>query len=344
MDTNFIKDIGRSYILSSMLPAALFVMLGGVFYQDFFYSLIVEKSELYNNLSIGLIIFILSVLITWIGFTLYSIVNLTVRFYEGYYLFPWLRKLLVFLFYKRMYRKKTKNIRAIMQARNVPSSDWNETVDKYYDLAWAEYGDVELSFPIREEDLLPSKLGNVLRASEQYPHRYGLTAGINLWTRLSILLPPRIAFELEEKNNNMLFLLNSSLLFYIHFLIAVGAGLSGYSSEPNKYAAIAIICLFFGYAMYISSVPVAKTIGLLIRSSFDMYRFDLLKQLNYPIPETLSQEKMLWTKISDFIVTAGNLGIKPLEFEYSLRSEFLSEKAETKKVTGKKSSTKKAQT
>ena len=98
----------------------------------------------------------------------------------------------------------------------------------------------------------------------------------------------------------------------------------------NQFLLIGIIWIVLGYGLYILSIPVAKTIGLLIRTSYDLYRFDLFKQLNHPIPKTLSQERKYWAKISDFIVTGGKLGVEPLEFNYSLRPEFLIEEKENK--------------
>lgn len=328
-ENSLVKDIGRSYIFSSMLPAGIFVALGVFIYRDFVFSNYILEAGI-DNLSTGLVIFLLLSAIMWIGFALYSSVNWTVRLYEGYYLPELVRKILVYLFYRCPHRKKTQNIKKILQAKSQHTAESEEIIKKYYDQAWAEYGDVELSGPIREEDLLPSMLGNVLRASEQYPTKYGLTAGVNMWTRLAVLLPPEMATVLEEKNNNILFLLNSSLLAYLHCLFAlVISGLHyymGVKAPVEKYLIIAGSCFVVGYALYLLSIPVAKTLGLLVRSSFDLYRFDLLKQLNYSIPTSLSQEQKLWLKISDFIVTAGNLGRQPLEFEYNLQSKYMPEK------------------
>lgn len=367
-ENSLIKDIGRSYIISSMLPAGLFVTLEVFFYRNFVLSLFVDKN-ISGQLSVGLAILLLATLIMWIGFALFSIVNWTVRLYEGYYLPSWLSKLLVFIFYKGPHKKKTKYIQQIMQANQELPPDWKEKVDKYYNQAWSDYSDLELSSPIRQEHLLPSKLGNVLRASEQYPEKYGLIAGagINIWPRLTVLLPLNMANQLEDKNNSILFLLNSSLLSYASGLIAVLFSVvfrivhaypriliyienqavkdvfnnSTPATNEIKYLIFAGVWFLLGYALYIFSIPVAKTMGLLIRSSFDLYRFDLLKQLNYSLPETLSQEQSLWMKISDFIVTAGILGRRPLEFEYNLRSELLTGRQQTKYFTSRKSTKKK---
>lgn len=364
-ENSLIKDIGRSYIVSSMLPAALFITLGVFIYRANIPQLL-STSIISDQFSASLY-FLFAGFIMWAGFALYSMVNWTVRFYEGYYVPSWLKEFIVFLCFRWVHRKKTRYIKKVIKANKEKSANWGEIIDQNYDRAWADYSDVELSGPMREEDLLPTRLGNVLRGSEKYPEKYGLTAGIDLWTRLATVLPPNIANTLEEKNNNMLFLLNSSLLSYIMSIFAfwnwgsckvnqscsttltlikfidLRKGLSSCANglAENEFLILGFVWIFVGYVLYILSIPVAKTMGLLIRSSFDLYRFDLLKQLNYSIPRTLTQEKKIWQKISDFIVTGGNLGVKPLEFKYNLRSELLPSKPLTKSSRSRKSIKKK---
>lgn len=344
-----------------MLPAALFVAAGGLLYYDKVIPNNFQPNES-NQLTIWLIFILIATFIMWIGFALYSTVNLTVRLYEGYYLPPRIRKILVNLFFVKSHRRKTQYIREIFRIHKEMPSNWKELIGRYYEQAWADYADIELSSPIREDDLLPSMLGNVLRASEQYSQKYGLKAGIDIWTRLSVLLPPVMANELEEKNNNIIFLLNSSLLSYMHSLIAfviwlifridsvcsqvgscVGTGTIKeiinypiFSNSEAKYLFYFAAWFVIGYVLYVFSIPVAKTFGLLIRTSFDLYRFDLLKQLNYEIPKKLSRERSLWWKISDFIVTGGVLGTQPLEFEYNLRNEYVIKKNQPSKPLGRK--------
>jgi hypothetical protein len=363
-ENSLIKDIGRSYILSSMLPAAFFLSIALILYR----ALIPEVFAIpiiQDQLSIGLWI-LFSTLIMWVGFALYSMVNWTVRFYEGYYLFNWVKRSLIYLVFRREYKKRTQYINEVRNANKNHPPDWQTVVDKNYDRAWSDYSDAELSIPLREPDLMPTRLGNVLRASEQYAEKYGLTAGIDLWSRLAALLPVNMANQLEDKNNNLIFLLNSSLLSYINGLIAFSIwgtckivntcsttiitslnpmfGIKNASSclilgfTPTKFLFMGFGWILLGYILYILSIPVAKTYGLLVRASFDLYRFDLLKQLNYPVPTTLTQEKRDWLKISDFMVTGGNLGTIPLEFNYNLREEYLKEKPQKMEIKyGKKS-------
>ena len=359
-ENSLIRDIGRSYIVSSMLPAAFFIALGVFIYRANIPQLL--SIPILSDKYSASLYFLFAGLIMWAGFALYSMVNWTVRFYEGYYLLGWMKKVLVFLFFGREYKKKTKYIERVLQAKKNRPVGWEEIIDENYNQAWSDFSDAELSIPLRADDLMPTRLGNVLRASEQYPEKYGLTAGIETWSRLATLLPPNMANALEEKNNNMLFLLNSSLLSYFMGVFAFGTwgickinqscsttlgivrafgvkdGLSSYLKgfAENEYLLLGCFWILVGYILYVLSIPVAKTIGLLIRSSFDLYRFDLLKQLNYSIPSTFSQERKAWGKISDFIVTGGSLGTIPLEIEYNLREEYLNEPSQKKKTQSKK--------
>ena len=212
-ESSIIKEIGRSYIVSSLLPAGFFITLGIFIYRSLIPKILITAVP-FDHFSISLVI-LYCTLIMWVGFALYSIVNWTVRIYEGYYLPEGIKKILVTLFHKGVHNRKSKNIRIIQWANKVQPLNWDSYTEKYYDQAVADYADLELTSPIEHKDLLPTKLGNVLRASEQYPLRYGLTAGIQIWTRLVVILPPNISKELEEKNNNMIFLLNSSLLCYL---------------------------------------------------------------------------------------------------------------------------------
>ena len=89
---SFIKEIGRSYIVSSFLPAALFVSLGVFIFHGFAPDFVVDgiqKTNYFlgfdkpNSLSLGSM-FILFILTAWVAFYLYSSINWTVQLYEGY--------------------------------------------------------------------------------------------------------------------------------------------------------------------------------------------------------------------------------------------------------------------
>lgn len=367
MDQNsLIKDIGRSYIVSSLLPAGFFISLGYLLYKDFF------PLDLINNIvkdpiSAGQWV-LLFTLVFWVAFALYTSANWTFKLYEGYYFPRWLTWLLNKLFVYQRFERQMKNISDFnkMKDQNLEISQLTFDQRKIVRLANADYINVELITPTKKEYILPTRLGNVLKASELYPEERFFMQGLIFWPRLLPSLPPSMTGQLEEKNNGLTFLLNSSLLSYINgflgLLIWVGSKIfyiwpnillflqrhevdhlvmNGFTVfSANEYFVVCITWFVAGYVFYRLSIPVAETYGLLVRSSFDLYRFELLKQLNQPIPRSLSQERKLWAKLSDFIITAGQLQLKPvpIDIDYEIRNELLTNPRPRRKSAKKKKS------
>ena len=86
-----------------------------------------------------------------------------------------------------------------------------------------------------------------------------------------------------------------------------------------------------GYIAYRLSIPIVVNFGLLIRTSYDLYRFELLRKLNHPIPKSIQEEKNFWEKISEYMIAGDRLGFQPVEFSYSIRNELLDYKEPAKK-------------
>ena len=154
---------------------------------------------------------------------------------------------------------------------------------------------------------MPTRLGNILRASELYPQiRYKID-GIALFPRLSAVFPPEFSADFEEKNNHIIFLLNSSFLSCLIGFASVLLGIVGniYLSRlvktnpdvpsnllergfsllsPAEHIWIGIGFLIAGYIIYCVSITVAEGYAFFVRTAFDLYRFDLLRELNQPVP------------------------------------------------------------
>jgi len=134
--------------------------------------------------------------------------------------------------------------------------------------------DAELmTFPVDRGRLMPTRLGNILRAAEEYPEvRYGLVAAV-CWPRLWLLLPEEVKKELSEARgrlNSATRLLAWGLLFIVWTMWAWWA------------APVGLAVAFIAYRGMLLS---ALVYGDLLRSSFDLYRFALYEQLNWPLPK-----------------------------------------------------------
>lgn len=128
------------------------------------------------------------------------------------------------------------------------------------------------NYPSNPTMLLPTRVGNIMRAAEEYPLlRYGLNTSI-MWPRFWLILPENVKRELsfsrEAVNERVLFV-SWSILFSIWGLLDWRA----------------LILSFLGAAIsYSGLVHAACSHGDLLRASFDLYRIDLFKALDFPTP------------------------------------------------------------
>jgi hypothetical protein len=342
MNDNLLKEIGRSYIVSAFLPAAIFTLFGFFLFRGFVPTAISEQvlnSESFaNNEWI-----VLTLLVFWVAFYLYSANDITVKIFEGY-LFPrWLAKFFIqrqelnweetnLSDYHKWKKDNARLMKKIEDGKDVSEKEMEQDVRNLL-RAHEELADLGLRSPLDKEFLMPTRLGNVLRASEMYAYERYAIEEITIWPRLVPVLPPELIGHIDEKNNHFMFLINSAFLAYLNGAISVLFGLIGlplalfpdlikpFSQKfhgyfyigfdfinPLGYLLIAILLFGFGYVLYLIAVNVAEEFGMYIRASFDLYRIKLLRQLNWPTPKTINEEQELWRNISRFIVAAERLG------------------------------------
>lgn len=116
---------------------------------------------------------------------------LVLRFLEGYW-HPWLRPLRRWLIAKEVKRSQQISDRWQKLDRLDPTQRTAEQRDEFVQLDWQQ---IHLPLP---NQLMPTRLGNILRAAEQRPlEKYGLDA-IVCWSRLWLLLPDAVKKDLQE--------------------------------------------------------------------------------------------------------------------------------------------------
>lgn len=150
-----------------------------------------------------------------------------------------------------------------------------------------------------EEALLPTRLGNVLFASERYPaDRYGIDP-IYFWPRLYPLLPERFQVDLEE------FLIEHEFPLVVAFEAALAATITGIAVLLSEGPPLMFIVCFGGgfivaFAFYRLSIESAEEFGEQLRTAFDLYRDRLLEQ--WPTVADVRNEKDAFRQIQDFVV------------------------------------------
>ncbi len=319
---SLLKEIGRSYIVSSFIPASLFVFLSVFLFRDFIPNSIVRRFQ--GNIIVDGSIAFLAIFTLWVAFALYSSQDPITKFFEGYY-FPKITKLILTKIQVIRHWFKTRRIERVRELLYQPTdvSTYDELQDLYPE-AISDFQPLELEAPIDAELLLPTRLGNVMRASEVYPfYRYGID-GITIWPRLYNFLPNNIKDDLEKINNQLAFLLNSSLLLFILVLacifIATTQNLCVHQAQSvalcvdniwnrgfrhfsyQHYYFFGFMGLIISYVLYCLAVNAAITYGMYVRTAYDLYRDLLLDHLNKTLTEKLGDQRKTWERIGDFFI------------------------------------------
>lgn len=144
--------------------------------------------------------------------------------------------------------------------------------------------------PKRPERTMPTRLGNVLRAAESLPaDKYGLDAVV-CWPRLWLCLPEQAREELVG-SRAALDVAATSCLWGVLFVLWT----------PLNLAALPL-GLGFAIAAYgLWMVPRAITYGVLVESTFDLYRSELYAALRWPLPSTPAEERAEGKRITGYL-------------------------------------------
>ncbi len=127
--------------------------------------------------------------------------------------------------------------------------------------------------PVSAGNLMPTALGNRLKAAEEYPRlRYGLETVV-VWPRLWSLLPEGLKKDLVETRAQLdaaVRLFGFGLLFCIWTVWTWWALPFG---------------LLIALVAWLRALGTAEVHGDLLRASFDLHRFKLYESLHWPLPE-----------------------------------------------------------
>lgn len=153
------------------------------------------------------------------------------------------------------------------------------------------------------ERVLPTRLGNVLRASEDRAgSRYGLES-IVVWPRLYPLLPDRMLGILTEQRNR----LDLSVRMCAVLVLVAAAEVFMLMADPVRlienatWLTVPAVTLLMAALSYRTAVAVAVGYGRTVETAFDLHRFDLIQQLHLPLPSSRTAELRASDRVSTFL-------------------------------------------
>ena len=120
--------------------------------------------------------------------------------------------------------------------------------------------------------------------------------------------------KINEASNQCLFLLNGVLLgtlfsalslitviYYCFIIIFHFQTISNIDEKIFVYIVLTVFSLIVSFIFYEASLFNVGQFGSMIKASYDIYRFNLLRALHFKLPQTLDEEKKTWLKISHFM-------------------------------------------
>jgi Flp pilus assembly protein CpaB len=160
-------------------------------------------------------------------------------------------------------------------------------------------------FPQTRPDVMPTRLGNVLKAAEMYAwNRYRIDSVV-IWTRLQQALPEKFAESLQDAKGSLdamitlstfILLFGSPLSLWMVFeLFKTGIFFWGISLLLTS--AVLFIILFLSWLCYQNAIQAGIEYGEKIKAAIDLYRWKVLEELNLRLPAGLEEERQLWEDV-----------------------------------------------
>lgn len=205
------------------------------------------------------------------------------RFLEGYW-HPCLRPLRHWFIALEAKRSQRISDRWQQLAQFDPTRLTVEQRNEFVQLDWQQ-----LHLPLPGQ-LMPTRLGNLLRAAEQRPlEKYGLDAVI-CWSRLWLLLPDTVKKDLQEARAD----LNTAARVWLWSLLFVVWTIWVWWATP-----IGIISAIFTY--YYWALDAARNYGELIEAAFDLHRHLLYQSLRWNLPADPNEERRVGKDLTRYL-------------------------------------------
>jgi hypothetical protein len=292
---------GKGYLLAVFIPTVVFAAANAVLALYVTIGVPRAWSE-WSDLSLSAQTMLLLAALVALAFVAYTIHNLQlpiVRLFEGYWRWWPL---------SRLRERRRAHYRAewdyLKYRQGVIDDELNSAPkDQQNELGFAVnelYDDWLFNYPPPgfREQVLATRLGNVLRASEIYAFaRYGIDSTV-LWTRLRSLLNDETAEALQDAKIAMDFMLLMTL--YAFAFTGWWFPYLAVTTDDWRLVLLATIGFPLAWLCYGTAVQSAIAYGQQIRVVFDLYRRDLLTALQLKVPVEPEKERLLWTDLSYF--------------------------------------------
>jgi hypothetical protein len=215
-------------------------------------------------------------------------------------------------------RRRFRLLQILEKDENDDEGDADDLADELSELrikqaGWAR-GELR-GYPELETRLMPTRLGNQLRAAEDDAGgRYGLWTNV-VYPRLQSVLSDRLASDLASSNDQLD--LAAHLCVTLALATLASAGLLAPNGWRNPWwLLVPAATAALAFLSYRAAIKAAASQGVLLAAAFDLHRFDLLTALHYRLPDDPWSEYRFNGELSAFLAHA-RASMRPADIDGS---------------------------
>jgi hypothetical protein len=160
---------------------------------------------------------------------------------------------------------------------------------------------LDIQFPPDRADVLPTRLGNAVRAFELHGQtRWGLSA-IAASPRIDVLLSDQERQLHADAQSEFAFFLNGAVASLV---LASVLAVDGLVNRPHPFWLIWIYAVppLLGYLLYRGAVTSAERWGERVRASIDLHRLELYRRLGVREPASAREEREIAAAVNDVLL------------------------------------------
>jgi len=281
------KLLERGFVLGFVLPSILFCLYFGILAIDFpAMPTVSAELDAFKIAPTVLFALVLSVL-------LIALNRFIIRTLEGYGKLNPLRVLTCWQrshFQRQIAPLLAEAARVEIERKSNPNAEPN-LPDFSSNLAQAMK-----QYPDRAEDVLATKFGNVMRAGEVYSRVVYELDAIPTWPRLYMVLPKSAKDQLRDSRATLDF--NANLFVLSVAAIVIASVQFTFGSPPPKWYFLLCIPAMGAIYGWFALPQSAHQWGEVVKSTIEMHRNRLAKELGLTIPGTLEAEREMWRQVS----------------------------------------------
>ena len=145
--------------------------------------------------------------------------------------------------------------------------------------------------------VMPTALGNTLRAAEHRAgRRYGLDTVV-VWPRLYPMLPERMLAILDDERTQLDVAVRFCVVLGVASVVSLGLLIT-----HGWWLLVPVASLGLAWLAYRAAVGAALAYGEGLETAFDLHRFELLHALHLPLPATSEEERVLNQQLTAFLL------------------------------------------